>query len=303
VRAIETWSQEPERAQLLMASFVKPHHPFDPPAPWDTMYDPERLTILPGWTEAPPAHDVAFNVGYFPHEKLTERALRRVMAHYYATISQIDHHVGRMIHALETQGVYDRTAIVFTADHGEYLGYHHLLLKGGHMYEPLIRIPLVVKLPGGERAGERSEALASSVDVAPTILRACGVEPDGEMRGLDLTDPAAERDCVFAEVRRGREYMARTKSRKLLLSRETQHTQLLDLDADPHELRNVLAERPEEAEALRRRLADWLLFESPTPVRVDLHAPAVGGPRESHRERLVAFIKEGMAKLAEKVGV
>ena len=300
VRAIEGWEDDPAIPQLLMASFVKPHHPFDPPAPWDEMYDPAQLSILPGWTEAPPAHDIAYNAGYFPHEKLTEAALRRVMAHYYATITQIDHHVGRMIAALERQGHYERTLIVFTADHGEYLGFHHLVLKGGQMYEPLIRVPLMMKLPENERAGERSETLASTVDVAPTILRACGVEPSSDMVGLNLSDSAAERDCAFSEARRGPTYMARTRRHKLLLSRSESFTQLFDLEADPYELRNLAAERPELRAELEGRLARWMLFESPTPVRVDGYAPQIRGenvpPGSEHREVLLSYFREQMAR-------
>ena len=300
VWAIERWGEAPDQPQLLMTSFVKPHHPFDPPAPWDELYDPTSLTILPGWTEAPPTHDTAYSAGYFPHEKLTEAALRRVMAYYYATITQIDHHVGRMIAALEQQGVYDNTTIVFTADHGEYLGFHHLLLKGGQMYEPLIRVPLIVKLPASARAGERSETLASTVDVAPTILHASGLEPSTDMLGLDLTDPTAERDCAFAEIRRGGAYMARTRRHKLLLNRNAGQTQLLDLEADPYELQNVAAERPALVAELEARLGRWLLFESPTPVRVDERAPQITGENvptgQEHRETLLAFFRSEMAR-------
>ncbi len=80
-----------------MASFIKPHHPFDPPAPWHEMYDPDVLTLLPGYTDELLDRDLAYNRGYFPNTELTERKIRLAMAMYYATISQIDHHVGRMV--------------------------------------------------------------------------------------------------------------------------------------------------------------------------------------------------------------
>ncbi len=108
------------------------------------------------------------------------------MAYYYATISQIDHHVGRLIALLKEKRLYDNTLIVFTADHGEYLGYHHLLLKGNHMYDPLVKVPLVIKWPDGRRAGSVSQRLVSNVDLAPTLCRAAGLQPAAEMRGEDL---------------------------------------------------------------------------------------------------------------------
>ncbi|KKL65001.1 hypothetical protein LCGC14_2159340, partial [marine sediment metagenome] len=79
VEGIRRWA--PGKPELLMVGFVKPHHPFDPPAPWDRMYDPRALALLPGWTEAVPAAD-ARRRGYFDNAALTERSLRVAMAMY-----------------------------------------------------------------------------------------------------------------------------------------------------------------------------------------------------------------------------
>ncbi len=117
LQAIDGWS---ESGNLLMCSFIKPHHPFDPPAPWDAMYDPDDIELLPGWTDEIPTRDRPYR-GYFPNEKLSEATLRRITAYYYATISQIDHHVGRMVARLKARGLYESTLILFTSDHGEYL--------------------------------------------------------------------------------------------------------------------------------------------------------------------------------------
>ena len=93
VETLETWDET--KPQLLMAGFIKPHHPFDPPAPWHEMYRPEELSLFPGWTDECLPRDYTYSKGYFDSATLTESALRRVTAYYYATISQIDHHVGR----------------------------------------------------------------------------------------------------------------------------------------------------------------------------------------------------------------
>ena len=122
---------------MMMVGFVKPHHPFDPPQRWIDKYNPEELSILPGWIEEPLQRDLAVAPGYFPHKELTEKKLRRAMANYYASISQIDFHVGRMIDVLKKNELYENTMIIFTSDHGEHLGYHHQLLKGGYMYDSM----------------------------------------------------------------------------------------------------------------------------------------------------------------------
>ncbi|HUU23623.1 MAG TPA: sulfatase-like hydrolase/transferase, partial [Phycisphaerae bacterium] len=283
-----------------------PHHPFDPPAPWSGMYDPAALTILPGWTERMPPEDAALGKGYFDNTTLTEAALREVMAMYYATISQIDHHVGRMIALLAHKGLYDDTLIVFTSDHGEYLGFHHRLLKGNHMYDPMVKVPLIIKPPGQRGAGTVSDALVSNVDVAATILAAAGCRRGEHMRGLDLAARPGGRDVVFAED--GLRTMVRTRTHKLLCDRDGARSQLLDLRADPLEMENLLAqgEHRAVAEDLRERLLRWALFDAPTPThrwdnapRID--QPNVPAPDDAHRKRMIEYYRRKMAGAGETV--
>ena len=206
--SIQSW--DGQGSHLLMVGFIKPHHPFDPPAPWHEMYDPQKLTLLPGWTTETVPRDFQFSRGYFPYDRLTEAGLRRVMAYYYANISLIDHQVGRLIALLKAKHLYDNTLIVFTADHGEYMGFHHMILKANHMYDPLVKVPLLIKWPGGRRAGTVSERLVSNVDLAPTLCRAAGLCPDAEMHGEDLAADGPNRQIVFCE--QGPPVMARTRS-------------------------------------------------------------------------------------------
>jgi len=266
-RAAEEISAWSGGGHLLMVSFIKPHHPFDPPAPWSQMYDPDALTLLPGWTDECLPHDLAFRPGYFDYTTVAEAALRRVMAYYYATISQIDHQVGRLLALLDAKGLYDNTLIVYNSDHGDYLGFHHLLLKGNHMYDPLIKVPLVVKYPDQHRAGEASHELVNSLDVAPTLLRWAGCKPPQAWAGADLTD-RVKRDAVFAESGRGREYMARTRTQKLLLAADSAQSLFFDLQSDPLELDNRYADPICQAEIahLRERLLGWALFDQRSPV-------------------------------------
>ena len=302
-RALEElakWDAEPN---LLMVGFVKPHHPFDPPRPWDGMYDPAALSILPGWTEATPLLDQRYRRGYFNNAALTEPRLRRVMALYYATISQIDYHVGRMVALLRERCLYDRTLIVYTSDHGEYLGFHHLLLKGNYMYDPLVRVPLIVKYPESDRAGEVCGTLVNNTDLAPTLLSCAGCAVPREMEGLDLAGPAQARDLIFAEAPRADQYMVRSAHHKLLLCREPGQSQFFDLDKDPLELHNRIA-KPAYAgvvATLRAALTQWALFDSPSAVHLDLAAPTISGsnvprPGDGHAEGAVRYFRRRMAE-------
>ena len=116
VAELEQWGKS---GNMMMVGFIKPHHPFDPPESWKDMYDPDELSILPGWTDECFSHDIVLNAGYFPHKNLTLKSLRRAMAYYYATISHIDYHVGRMIEVLKEKGLYENRLIIFTSDRVE----------------------------------------------------------------------------------------------------------------------------------------------------------------------------------------
>lgn len=264
---------------LLMVGFIKPHHPFDPPAPWHAMYDPEGLSLLPGYTPAAVEGDMRHRKGYFDNEALTEPQLRRVMAYYYATISQIDQHVGRMLAALKEKGLYEDAMIVYTSDHGDYMGYHHMILKGNYMYDPLVRVPLIVKYPGGRGAGTASAALVSNIDVGPTILGAAGCDIPRDMAGVDLAARPEGRALVFAESLFAPEYMVRSATRKLLMVPEASGCRFFDLERDPLELENLYGEpgRAHEVAELRDALERWALYESRPPVPLDHAAPVCPG--------------------------
>lgn len=322
LRELAGWSQE--GGHLLHVSFVKPHHPFDPPAPWDHRYDPDALTPLPGWTAAVPPDDIPHQHAYFSYDSLTEPVLRRVMAHYYATITHLDHHVGRLLTLLRQRGLYDDTLVVFTSDHGEYLGFHHLLLKSGPMYDPLVKVPLVVKFPAGHaaggRCGERDDALVSLVDLAPTLLAACGVAPRTPLPGLDLGDvDRGERHCVVAESRRPdatapgggetAEVMARTRRHKLLRYQDPSRDALFDLVDDPYETTNRIADPgcAEVVAELAAVLARWALFDTPVPTYLDEDAAQLNAPnvpprdlarRAEHRAHFEAAVRRATSPAA-----
>ncbi|MCU0520795.1 MAG: sulfatase-like hydrolase/transferase, partial [Anaerolineae bacterium] len=297
-RALETLDRWDTGGNLLMVGFVKPHHPFDPPAPWDDLYDPELLGLLPGWLETPLARDIARHSGYFPHAEMNEGQLRRAMAYYYATISQIDHHVGRMVALLKQRDLYNDTLVVYTSDHGDYMGFHHLLLKGNFMYDPVVRVPLIVKFPGNGRAGEVSSALVNNIDVAPTLLRAAGCEVPQAMQGQDLTAGSAGRTIVFAENWGGAETMVRTATHKLLLCRDPAQSQFYDLLHDPLELDNRIND-PAYADAirtLRETLLTWALFDARTQTYLDYNAPRAAGENvpsgnDGHVEAQTAYFR------------
>jgi len=297
---LEGWGPE---GNLLMVGFIKPHHPFDPPQELCEAYDPDKTALLPGWIPQCLPHDLELHQGYFPHEALTEQALRRVTAYYYATIHHIDLQVGRMVEVLKRKGLYEHTLVVYTADHGEYMGFHHMLLKGNHMYDPLVRVPLIVKYPLGQQKGAVSQALVSSVDLAPTILKQAGRRSGKDMHGIDIARDLEGRRVVFAESGRGGELMARTRKWKLLVCRDKDRTFFYDLEKDPLEMTNLYSNSAYEQDiaVLAEALDEWGGSIQASKPYLDEDAPVIPQPNvpardDDHRETMIAYCQDMMQK-------
>ena len=277
---ISTWNNE---GQLLMTSFIKPHHPFDPPSEWAKKYNPNDLSLLPGYTTKPTKQDLNFSSGYFSYDQMTEGKIRHAMAHYYALISQIDFQVGRLIEILKEKDLYDNTIIIYNSDHGDYMGHHHLLLKGNYMYDPLIRVPLIIKFPKQFNAGFVDSSLVNNIDIAPTILNQAQITIPESMYGKDVLQSEKSK-YIFAESGRGQSYMVRSETHKLLLCREDKHSQFFDLKNDPYELNNLYENSDKLAiiSEMKDSLARWALFDAPYPVHTDEQSPTIS-PQKKYR--------------------
>lgn len=318
-RALEEIENWPPQGNLLMVGFVKPHHPLDPPAPWDAMYDPNEIELLPGWTESVPPHDLANSRGFYPSEALTEESVRRSTAFYYGLISQVDREIGRIVDALRRRGIYDDTLVVYTSDHGDYMGYHHMLGKNNWQYDPLMKVPLVVKYPSNYQAPHTGadtlrETLATNLDVAPTILAAANCPAPSTMHGRDLAWDDEGRPVVFSEMRLGGEHgsrmqlMARTHTRKLLWTGQVDSSMLFDLEEDPLEMQNRIADPAyaEDKERLVREILDWRGSIEPTATWIDENAPIVDAPNtrrgnHGHRDAIQHYYAERMAALRSEL--
>jgi arylsulfatase A-like enzyme len=257
-----------------MVSFINPHHPFNPPVPWHKKYNPNNLSLLSGWTKKCIKRDLQKNKGYFPNENLTKSKMKKIMAYYYASISLIDHQIGKFIELLKEKGLYDNTLIVFTSDHGDYMGFHHMILKANYMYDPIMKVPLIIKYPYQKDKGVSSQKLVSNIDVATTILKQTDCEIGGDMSGYDLTTEK-ERDYIFAESGSDKNseldsYMIRSHKYKLLINKDYK-TLFFDLEEDPNEINNLIND-PNYKKIINKfkdRLYRWFLFEAIPPLYIN----------------------------------
>jgi arylsulfatase A-like enzyme len=158
-----------------------------------------------------------------------------------------------MLDALKQTGQDQNTIVIFSSDHGELLGDHGIYLKGPYFYEPLIRVPLIIRCPKGYKAGLKVDALVEEIDLAPTLLEAAGVPVPFRMQGRSLTkllqgETATHRDSVYSEFYNSNfEYspppwatMVRTDRYKLIVYHSLGGWgELYDLQKDPHEFDNL----------------------------------------------------------------
>jgi len=298
VDEIEKWHID--KPNMMLVSFIKPHHPFDPPEKWAKMYDPEKIKILPGWSDKCPDHDP--KQAYFKNEDMTKETLKKITAYYYATITHIDFHIGRMIDVLKKRGIYDNTIIVFTSDHGEHLGFHHMLLKGGYLYDSIAKVPLIIKYPGSNRAGTSTDRLVSNVDITPTLLKLVGLKTPKEMPGLNLLDNK-NREIVFVESGKLYSVMARTKKTKLILQRKISadgainYSGLLyDLEKDPLEMNDLYGSQKysSQQKTLTAAIDNWLPASGKRNIYLDENAPIIDQPNvpkrnDSHRKDMTEY--------------
>ncbi len=281
VEYVETYDDE--SPMCLFVGFGGPHKPWDPPRDWAAKYDPADMDPAlpvdepPDWLTAAAA--AAQRELQNADEAPTDEQVARMKALYYAKISHIDSWFGRIIDALAARGMWDDTAVVFWSDHGEMLGDKGRLAKGV-FYEGAVKVPLIVRTPGGA-GGRVCDAPVSLVDAPATILDLAGCDADGCGFGRSLApltdDPTAEHhDAVFSEFANGT--MIFDGRHKLVVDDAGQSLFLFDLVADPDEKVNLVGREDARAveAALRKRVFEWLLA---TPNRQAGHAlPEAGAP-------------------------
>ena len=255
----------------LYAGFIHPHPPFAPPVPWHKLYRAPDMPLpdIPLHAESLWCYVNRFQNRYKYRDRgLDLNLVRCLRAFYYACISFIDAQVGRLLSQLEASGQLENTLILFSADHGEYLGDLGCFGKRG-MHDVSARIPMIVRWPGAAREGRRCSTPSSLVDLAPTFCRAAGLKVDpAEFDGVDLRDLSEgtnDRKMVFSQYHeKGNAlYMAVTEDEKYVYSAPDQREYFFDLRKDPHE-HTDLAGNPSAArrmESLRKRCIDWAVSQ------------------------------------------
>ncbi|MEU3304050.1 sulfatase [Streptomyces sp. NPDC006678] len=301
--------RDPDRPFALLIQHKAPHRAFEPAERHRHLYEhddiPAPATLHDDYADRAPAAVEArmrmsdlqpYDLKAPVPQGLSERAERewryqRYIKEYLRVIAGLDENVGRVLHYLDISGLADRTAVAYTSDHGFYLGEHGWFDKR-FMYEPSLRIPLVVRWPGVVPAGTSCDELVVNVDFAQTLLDMAGLPAHERMQGSSLLPllrgerPKNWRDSVYYRYFEHLDachhvqasYGIRTRSHKLIhypghgsgqvgASAETREPEweLFDLERDPDELHNryddpeyvpVVTDLTERLTALQLRYRD-----------------------------------------------
>lgn len=294
--------RDPTVPFFLWVSFSKPHPPLDPPEPYASMYRdaPVPEPIRGGWSEHDETCPVAFARQRQRHgfDLIPPPVIRAARQAYLGLVTQIDYALGRVFAALQDVGLFDETLLLFTSDHGEFLGDH----RSGNkimFHEPSARLPFLLRPPKSwpaERAGGTSDALVTHADILPTLAAAAGATPPSTVDGLDLLrlldgEVPARAHLIGTATERAQDatpiYLAVTDGRwKYIWYPEGGQQQLFDLVSDPEERDDRRAAEPAVLEKLRATLVEELTRRgSPWASGGDLIQVPLRGDTVAERRR------------------
>jgi arylsulfatase A-like enzyme len=253
--AVEWLGQErPEQPFFLFLHTYEPHHPYAPPAEHLALFEDEYTGPLPQEISVDLLRGINRN-----EIEIDDRDLAHIVAAYDAEIRSMDDGFGHLIDFLRQQSLYDDTIIVFTSDHGEEFGEHGKVGWHSHsLYDELLRVPLIIKLPGSQHSGATVTDQVRGLDVAPTILDLLGLEPPKEFSGVSLLDRIAPEKTTSELVAISR--MDRPPRRDIASVRTTAwklyRNQLFNLEVDPGEQWDAAVNNADTIRELEAKLAE-----------------------------------------------
>ena len=252
----------PEKPFFIQCSFPDPHHPFTPPGKYWDMYDPAAIPLPRSFyggqspittfmrkelAEGDPNREATL-----PYA-VTEREAQECIALTYGMITMIDDWVGEVLRTLDRLNLSDNTIILFTSDHGDYMGDHGLMLKGPIHLHSMLRVPFIWYDPQQNTVAATS-ALGSTMDISATLFERTGVLPYYGIQGKSLLpalnhQTAKVRDAILIEDDRERIYLGMSDTQRLRTMITERYRmslydplawdELYDLREDPGEMSNL----------------------------------------------------------------
>lgn len=277
VNWLET-GRDRSRPFFLSVGYFDPHHAFNPVEPYYSHFKdaevPEPLFREGDIIKKPAQYQIWFD--HSSHITRNPKAIKTTIRAFHAMMEHIDTNIGRLIDALQKQGLANDTLILFSSDHGEFLGNHGLLHKGPFLLNDLCHVPMIASIPYGQKRNIVCDEYTSGIDFMATVTRIFNAEkPEGP--GIPMLDcelrklPEGSRGyalCEWEGEQCGMDLSLRciqNKDYKLVTYADNAVGELYDLKSDPHEFNNVYG-YPDYTEAekeMRNLLATC--YQTPRP--------------------------------------
>ena len=284
-RTTSRWLEENHDLEpfVLWVDFFDAHEPWDPPEYLVRLYD------KPGYDGEPMIHP-----NYGPASAYSRRELANLKAHYAAEIHLVDKWIGLVLTKIEELGLFKNSIVVFTSDHGMFLGEHNRTGKSNihaddqriwPLYRELTHIPLMIAAPG-IKGGARVDTLTQSVDLLPTLLDFARIPKKGlEMHGHSLREimagkePKWHRPYAFSStfIRHGGPTVTDANWTYIVHGEKGGRPELYDMKSDPRQRRNVIRRYPGVRRRMEKALSQFLADVGTPEENYGLIGP-VGGP-------------------------
>jgi iduronate 2-sulfatase len=263
VRALTALKNE-SRPWLLAVGFGEPHCPWSPSAKSKALYDIDEIVPQgPGRTLSKDYQRICYSAKRSPLPKtISDEQAKDMTLRYYASVTDLDRKVGKVIQAVKELGFFDNTIIVFwSGDHGLHLGENGLWGKW-KAYRADSWVPMIMRVPGRGVAGTRAKGLVETVDMYPTLVDLAGLpQPASELEGysfaplLDVPDQPWKK-AAFTVDSRNNTRSVKTLRYDYIVDKAGDKKELYDMIADPKETTNIAMARPDIVNAMEKLMND-----------------------------------------------
>jgi arylsulfatase len=273
-RAVPWIEQHQQEPFFLFLHYWEPHTPYLPPEKYRTFYPSSKNPFSSDYSTFEPIKRQPFwemfkDLWFNKLGPVTDADY--IASLYDAEIRHVDDGIREILTTLERCGIADNTLVILTGDHGESMYQHDIYFDHHGLYDDVIHVPLIMRLPGVIPAGTRIQNMVQHLDIAPTVMDLVrpAVSTEG-MEGSSLLPLACGtvhtggyESIVSCENTWQKKWCLRTQTHKLILSRELDHhgmprRELYDLVADPLETNNLADDQTQIADAMEQELEDWI---------------------------------------------
>ncbi len=279
---------------FLFVHYYDVHWDFIPPPPYDSMFRGLPAPATAG------KRRLLRNTGYRANPSVP--SIDELIALYDGEIRWTDDWIGKLMGLLQDEALLANTLVVLTSDHGEEFGEHGAMYHGNNLFDDSIRVPLIMRLPGKSRAGQRVSQQVRLIDVAPTILDIAEVEAGPDLQGTslvpllegrDLALPPAHASLVKIPWHRKNvpSESLRTEGAKLIRNTETGEVLFFDLLTDRGEQAGTQIRKQGEVPAQAEALLHLLRSRDESPRNDRAHEKVDMSPEVREQLRALGYVE------------